>query len=225
MKENKRWIEWARELQFLAQCGLAYSDNEFDMERFQRIREIAAEMVSAGSGMPLEQVKELFCSESGYQTPKLDTRAAVFKEGKILLVREKNGRWSLPGGWVDADQSIAGNTVKEVSEEAGLKVRAVRLIAVQDRKNIIFPSIFITFAKFSYCVNHWAGNSRKILKQQTAVFSDQKNCPDWLRKKITRNRSGCVLKQQPIRAGRYYLISITAAKNWKRERKWREISI
>ena len=133
MKENKRWIEWARELQFLAQCGLAYSDNEFDMERFQRIREIAAEMVSAGSGMPLEQVKELFCSESGYQTPKLDTRAAVFKEGKILLVREKNGRWSLPGGWVDADQSIAGNTVKEVSEEAGLKVRAVRLIAVQDR--------------------------------------------------------------------------------------------
>ncbi|MCH1984338.1 NUDIX hydrolase [Ruminococcus sp. OA3] len=139
MNEDKRWIEWVRELQFLAQCGLAYSKNEFDIERFKRIREIAAEMAGAGSGMPLRQVKNLFCGETGYQTPKLDTRAAVFENGKILLVREKKGTWSLPGGWVDVDQSVGSNTVKEVKEEAGLDVRAVRLIAVQDRRKHNIP--------------------------------------------------------------------------------------
>ena len=139
MKEDKRWIEWVRELQFLAQCGLAYSKNEFDIGRFQRIREIAAEMAGAGSGLPPEQVRDLFCGETGYQTPKLETRAAVFEDGKILLVREKNGKWSLPGGWVDADQSVASNAVKEAREEAGLEVRAVRLIAIQDRRKHNLP--------------------------------------------------------------------------------------
>ena len=83
--------------------------------------------------MPLEKVKELFCSEHGFQTPKLDTRAAIFRDGKILLVRENDGRWSLPGGWVDVNESIRSNTEKEVREEAGLTVAALRLIAAQDR--------------------------------------------------------------------------------------------
>lgn len=89
---------------------------------FGRIREIAAEIMTAKSGLEMETVKNLFCNESGFQTPKLDTRAAIFENGKILLVRETAGKWSLPGGWVDVDQSIASNTVKEVKEEAGLDV-------------------------------------------------------------------------------------------------------
>ena len=128
-----RWVSWARELQFLAQAGLEYSKDPFDRDRFQRIREISAEMVSEGAGLPLEQVKELFCGESGYQTPKLVVRAAVIREDHILLVQERNGLWALPGGWVDEDQSISSNTVKEVMEEAGIQVRPLRLIAVQDR--------------------------------------------------------------------------------------------
>ena len=88
--------------------------------------------MTAKSGLEMETVKNLFCNESGFQTPKLDTRAAIFENGKILLVRETAGKWSLPGGWVDVDQSIASNTVKEVKEEAGLDVEPVRLIAVLD---------------------------------------------------------------------------------------------
>ena len=129
-----RWTEWARELQALAQAGLEYSPDSFDRERFQRIRAIAAEMVSEGSGLPMERVTDLFCGESGYQTPKLDTRAALFQGESILLVQERDGRWALPGGWVDEDQSVASNTVKEVREEAGLEAEALRLIAVQDRE-------------------------------------------------------------------------------------------
>lgn len=92
------WVSWARELQALAQAGLEYSRDPYDLERFQRIREIAAEMVSQGTDLPLEKVTGLFCGESGYQTPKLDTRAALFQDGKILLVQERDGLWALPGG-------------------------------------------------------------------------------------------------------------------------------
>ena len=89
MTEQSKWLEWATRLQTLAQNGLAYSKDEFDIERFQEIRQIAAEMLVTPSGMPLEKVKELFCNETGYQTPKLDTRAAIFKDNMILLVQEK----------------------------------------------------------------------------------------------------------------------------------------
>ena len=83
--------------------------------------------------MDLEKVKDLFCNETGYQTPKIDTRAAIFKDNKILLTHESNGTWSLPGGWCDVLESVKSNTIKEVKEETGLDVTANRLIAVQDR--------------------------------------------------------------------------------------------
>ena len=134
MPQNQKWLDWAVELQALAQAGLYYSKDIYDIERFQRIRDIAADMLVSPSGLPAEKVKELFCSEIGYQTPKLDSRAAVFLDGKILLVQEQNGLWSLPGGWVDVNLSVAENTVKEVKEEAGLDVRPEFVIAVQDRK-------------------------------------------------------------------------------------------
>ena len=134
MSQNQNWLDWAVELQALAQAGLFYSKDIYDIERFHRIREIAAEMLTQPSGLPLERVRDLFCGETGYQTPKLDTRAAVFQNDQILLVQEKNGLWSLPGGWVDVDLSIAENTVKEVREEAGLEVFPRQIIAIQDRK-------------------------------------------------------------------------------------------
>lgn len=133
------WFSWAQELQFLAQAGLAYTENVFDRERFMRIREIAAEILSYETDIPKEKVTDLFCSEKGFQTPKLDTRAAIFKDGKILLVQETDGLWSLPGGWVDVNESIASNAVKEVREEAGISAHAVRLIALLDRKKHNLP--------------------------------------------------------------------------------------
>ena len=91
MSGSLRWLNWAAELQSLAQAGLEYSRDPYDLERFERIRGIAAEMVSHMSDVPVEKVRELFCDESGYQTPKLDTRAAVFENDRILLVRENDG--------------------------------------------------------------------------------------------------------------------------------------
>ena len=91
MKKGDKLIDWAMELQAIGQTGEAYSKDVFDTERYQRIREIAAEMLAAKSGLDFEQVKGLFCNEIGYQTPKIATRAAIFKDGKILMVQEKEG--------------------------------------------------------------------------------------------------------------------------------------
>ncbi len=133
-KENKYLIDFAIELQFLAQAGLTYSKDVFDIKRFKRIREISAEIMSMKCDLPLDKVKGLFCNETGFQTPKLDTRAAIFNDNKILLVKEKNcGTWSLFGGWVNVNESIKSNTIKEVKEESGLDVVANRIIAIQDR--------------------------------------------------------------------------------------------
>jgi len=132
------WLAWAIELQALSQNGLTYTKDTFDKERFERIREIAAEILAMKADLSVETVKGLFCNETGYQTPKLDTRAAIFKDNKILLVNEY-GKWSLPGGWVDVLESVYTNTVKEVKEESGFDVKPLRLIALQDRNKHNFP--------------------------------------------------------------------------------------
>ena len=137
MKEQ--WLEWAIELQSLAQAGLTYGKDIFDRERYERIREISAEIMAYKTDIPVQKVKDLFCNETGYQTPKLDTRAAIFQNGKILLVKENSGKWSLPGGWVDVNVSVKENTIKEVKEEAGLDVTADKVIAIQDRSKHNLP--------------------------------------------------------------------------------------
>lgn len=139
--ENKmEWLDWAIELQHLAQVGLAYSKDPYDIERFKMVRHISAEIISSKTELNFDKVNDLFCNETGFQTPKLDTRAAIFKDNKILLVKEIiTNNWSLPGGWVDVNQSIYSNTVKEVKEEAGLDVIPDKLIAIQDRNKHNIP--------------------------------------------------------------------------------------
>ena len=136
----ENWLKWAIEIQALAQNGLTYTKDVYDKERFERLREISAEMLAEKTDIPVDKVKDLFCNEKGYQTPKLDTRAAIFKDGKILLVHEINGTWALPGGWVDVLESVGSNTIKEVKEETGLDVRNQKIIAIQDRNKHNTPS-------------------------------------------------------------------------------------
>ena len=152
MTDREQWLQWAVELQALAQTGLEYGRDKYDLERYQRIRDIAAEIATLHTDLPLEKVKDLFCNERGYQTPKLDTRAAIFQGEKILLVQESDLRWSLPGGWVDVDLSVGENTVKEVREEAGLEVTNRMVIAIQDRnRRNAPPSIYGICKVFVLC--------------------------------------------------------------------------
>ena len=129
----EKWLKWAIEIQSLAQAGLAYTNNVYDIERYERLREISAEMIEEKSNIGLDKVKKLFCNETGYQTPKIDTRAVIFQNNKILLTHENNGTWSLPGGWCDVLESVKSNTIKEVKEETGLDVETIKIISIQDR--------------------------------------------------------------------------------------------
>lgn len=166
------WLKWAMELQFISQAGLTYSENNFDLERFERLREISAEMMSHSTGFPKEHVKDVFCNETGFQTPKLDTRAAIFKDGKILLVKENNGTWSLPGGWVDVNESVRSNTIKETKEESGLDVIPVKLIAVEDRNQHNLPLYAYGVCKiFALCEIVGGDFSANIETQKSEFFS------------------------------------------------------
>jgi ADP-ribose pyrophosphatase YjhB (NUDIX family) len=128
------WLRWAKRLAALAQDGLTYSDNEYEIERYQQIRQIAAEMMAAGFDLDSKVFLDLFARERGYATPKVDTRGAVFRNDKILLVKEKiDDAWTLPGGWADPGQSPSEAVAREVFEESGFEVRVVKLAAVYDR--------------------------------------------------------------------------------------------
>lgn len=166
MENNEKWLSWAVELQSIAQAGLFYGKDKFDLERYERIREISAEMLAYKTDIPLEKVRDIFCCETGYQTPKLDTRAALFEDGKILLVKENDGKWSLPGGWVDVDLSVMENALKEVKEEAGLDADLDFVIAVQDRDKHNLPVYAYKICKvFVMCTKKggsFAANSETV---------------------------------------------------------------
>ena len=134
---------YAQRIQALAQAGLAYSTNAYDLERFQELRGLSAALLGGISDEPLEKIVRVFASETGYQTPKVDVRAVVFDEaGRVLLVRETadGGRWTLPGGWADVGYTPFEVAVKETLEEAGLTVRAVRLLALFDKRKHQHPA-------------------------------------------------------------------------------------
>lgn len=169
---NDRILDWAMKIQSIAQAGLAYCRDEFDRERYTELREMSAQMLAERTELPVDRVRELFCGESGYQTPKLDTRAAIVEDGRILLVHERDERWALPGGWCDVDRSVAENTIKEAREETGLTVEAERLIAVQDwRRHNAGNYMYGIIKIFVLCRATGGEFERNIETTETAYFS------------------------------------------------------
>ncbi len=130
------WLTWTRELQAIAQTGLAFTRDPYDRERYERLRALASEVMAAHTGALAERVEALFAGEQGYATPKVDVRGAAFDgAGRLLMVREvaDSGRWTLPGGWADVNLTPAENVAKEVREESGYQVRVRKLAACWDR--------------------------------------------------------------------------------------------
>ncbi len=186
MKE--KWLDWIIELQALAQNGLHYTKDVYDKERFERIREITCEMISLQSDLPLEKVKTLFAEGTGYQTPKLDTRGAIIQNNQILLIKEKPaGTWALPGGWVEVNQTIKENTEKEVKEEAGLKVEATKIVALQERNRHNLPKYAYNICKvFVLCKLIEEGPFPQNPETSERKFFDLENLPTLAEEKNTK---------------------------------------
>lgn len=133
MSAEPQWLKIARELRAIAQTGLAFSADGFDHRRYQRLRELAALLLAQDSAVEHESILELLRQEKGYATPKVDVRGAAFRDGAILMVREiSDGKWTLPGGWADVNQTAGECVVREIAEESGFKARALKLAAVYD---------------------------------------------------------------------------------------------
>ena len=115
MDMKQQWLAWAQQLQAIAHAGLEYSKDKFDLERFAQIRELSVEILSSYTEVGTRKLTELFANETGYQTPKVDTRAVVPRDGKLLFVHESDdGKWALPGGWAEIQLSVKENVEKEV---------------------------------------------------------------------------------------------------------------
>ena len=127
------WLEWAREIQAISQTGYHFSENDYQRERYVRLTEIAAEMISAQSRMDHRYLMDIFNMQAGYATPKVDVRGAVFRNGMLLMVKERqDGGWTMPGGWADVGDVPSQAVEREVWEEAGFHVKAHKLVGLYD---------------------------------------------------------------------------------------------
>lgn len=182
------------ELQSMAQAGLTYGRDDFDLERYARIRDIATEMMSDVTDIPKEKVRDLFCGDSGYQTPKIDTRAAIFKDGRILLVHERNGSWSLPGGWCELFLSVSENTVKEVREETGLSAEVDSVIAIHDREWHNTPTTHTVSARSSPSATSPAEALRKTSRPPALTGLQKTTFPLLQLPRTEKSRYACALR-------------------------------
>jgi ADP-ribose pyrophosphatase YjhB (NUDIX family) len=175
-----KWLEWARSLQALAQAGLTYTENPFDRERYVKIRQIAAEIMATYTEADLARIDELFKEEQGYQTPKVDVRGVVFKDDQILLVRElaDQGRWTLPGGWADVNESPGEAVVRETYEESGFRTRAVKLLALYDRSRHAHPPMALYAYKLFFLCELIGGAPMASIETDGAAFFPEHAIPE-----------------------------------------------
>ena len=173
------WLEMAKRMQALAQSGLEYSDNKYDRDRYQQMRQLSLEIMQDFTELKMDKLVSVFASEQGYQTPKVDVRGVVFRGDQILMVRETiDGNWYLPGGWADVGLTPSEVAIKEVSEESGLEVVPERLLAILDKKRHNHPpDMFHIYKIFILC--HETGGELKggMETSETGFFGPDKFPP------------------------------------------------
>jgi len=179
-RSEPQWLLWARELQAVAQIGLHFTRDPYDRGRYEQIRSLAARMMAAQSGHDFAPIRELFAEQTGYATPKVDVRGAVVQDGKILLVRELSdgGKWTLPGGWAEINQSPAESAVREVREETGFEVKITKLAAVYDRGKYPHRPVYpFHIYKFFFLCEITGGSPAASLETEMPTFFAEDEIP------------------------------------------------
>ena len=175
--DGKGWLDWAREIEAIGQTGLHYASSEYDRQRYRRLLEISAEMISSNTDLNLENLLEVFSDQLGYATPKVDVRAAVFQEEKLLMVKERaDGGWTMPGGWADVGDIPSRAAEREVWEEAGYSVKASRLIGVYDANRRGPLDLFHAY-KLVYLCDLVGGEAAASYETEAVSFFAQEEIP------------------------------------------------
>ena len=185
--KNPEWVQWAQRLQAIAQNGLAYARNPFDVERFNQVRQVAAEMLASGSdSVRAESLVELFQRNFGYATPKVDVRAAVFHKSRILLVKERvDDAWTLPGGWADVGDAPSVAALREVREESGYQATVKKLAAVYDRELHDHPPYPFHAYKLFFVCELTGGEARTSIETTAVHFFAEDNIPPLSLSRVT----------------------------------------
>ncbi len=181
-----QWLRWIKRLQAIAQDGLTYSKDDYDLGRYEQLRELAAEMLAAHSTNTLEEARDLLVLETGPATPKVDVRAAVFEDDRILLVKEPGeAGWSVPGGWADVGESPSESAARETLEESGYSVRPVRLLAAYDRDRHGHPPMAYHVYKLVYLCELLAEERLADVDADAVGFFGEQEIPDLSVTRIT----------------------------------------
>lgn len=193
---DPKWLEWGRALQTIAQNGLAYSKNPFDIERFEQVRQIAVEILATYSQVDAKPLAGLFDGEAGYATPKIDVRGAVIQDNKILLVRElmDQGRWTLPGGWADVSDAPSEAVIREIHEESGYEARPVKLAAVYDRRRHGHPAFYFTIYKLFFLCTLTGGAPTTSIETGGASFFAEDDLPELSIGRVTPDEIHMIFK-------------------------------
>ena len=172
-----RFLEWAREIQALAQTECHYANDDYQRDRCRRLMEIAAEMISDNSGIDCLPLAKAFNAQIGYATPKIDVRAAVFQDGRLLLVQERlDGGWTMPGGWADVGDTPSKAAEREAWEEAGFHVRAKKVVGVYDANRVRPLEIFHAFKVLFLC-DILDGEARPSNETSAVAFFAENSIP------------------------------------------------
>jgi ADP-ribose pyrophosphatase YjhB (NUDIX family) len=181
------WLTWARRLQAISQSGLTYCKDKFDIQRYEELRSITAEMMAAGASLgDPAPIHDLFAHQAGYATPKVDVRVAAFRENRILLVRElEDGCWTLPGGWADAGEPPSIAAAREVREESGYEVHITKLAALYDRDVQGHPPHAFHAYKLFFLAELCGGTARDSNETTGAQFFPETRLPPLSLSRVT----------------------------------------
>jgi ADP-ribose pyrophosphatase YjhB (NUDIX family) len=172
------WLKWAREIQSIAQTGLAFAPNHYEEERSKRLMEVASEILENYTNLTKEDTLKVFLKQPGYATPKIDVRSAVIKEGKILLVQEaQDKRWAMPGGWADVGDLPSEVAIRETKEESGFDIGLNKVIGVFDANRRGRPLEFFHAFKIIFLADLIGGEPRTSFETLAVEFFDFDNLP------------------------------------------------
>lgn len=193
-----RQLAWARQLQALAQTGLTFTTDPYDIERYQSVRALALEMLAAVGDSETAILAGLFEKEVGYATPKVDVRGAVIREGRILLVREvTDGKWALPGGWADVNASPRENIEREIFEESGYQAKTTKLAAVYDRlKHPHEPAHPFHIYKLFFLCELTGGTARTSVETSDVGFFQENQLPELSRGRVLETQISRMFEHQ-----------------------------
>jgi len=169
---DPNWLTWTKQIQAIAQNGLTFTTDPYDKDRYEQLRDLAAEIAAHYSNDDAAHIHGLYAAEQGYMTPKVDVRGAIFRHDKVLLVKEKvDGKWTLPGGWADVGDSPSVAIIREIREEAGYDAKVIKLVGILDREKHGHPPYpFHAYKLFFLC--EAISEKQDILHEHESLESD-----------------------------------------------------